>query len=253
MSHELTRLPSVILVALVVGLAAATATATAQIPPPPATLTGSITDAAGDIQEGVLVEAFIDNTLCGTTETFYAGEGSSRATLYVIDVISNGQKEGCGKDDAAIRLRVGGASGRLAQRAVPWEAGLTRFDIVFGENVTPDPIPTTTPTPTAAATSTASGGAGGQSASETPTGTAAAQTRVATATGTPGTPGDGGVTGPTAVGRGPNGEPGSGGGGGFPLWGTVLLVIAGIAVIGGGAGLAMARARRGTGQDTTAP
>ena len=68
-----------------------------------------------------------------------AGEGSERSTIYLIDVFSDGQETGCGKDDRLIRLRVGGLSGKLAQKAIPWQAGLTRFDIVFGENVTPKP------------------------------------------------------------------------------------------------------------------
>jgi hypothetical protein len=49
----------------------------------------------------------------------------------------------------------------------------------------------------------------------------------------------GGITNAAAGGSGGTG--GSGGGGGFPLWGIAILVLGGIAVVGGGVGYAMSR------------
>jgi hypothetical protein len=213
----------------------------AQIPEPPSTIAGSITDAGGPVPAGVQVEAIVNNRICGTTQTVYTGEGAARVTVYVVDVASESQTEGCGKPGDAVRLRIGD---RLAPRAVAWEQGLVLFDIVFGD-ATPAPIPTFTPVggaaPQTALPSTEETPAPGTDATpegQQPDGTPADSDDSASPESTPTPTLEGQLTSTTP------GVPGTGGGssnGGFPVWAVLMLVIGGIAAIGGGIGYAMAR------------
>lgn len=252
--------------------------AQAQIPPPPAFVYGSITDEDGLIPEGVTVEAVINNTVCGTDETRHTGEGDSRITYYAIDVAAQGQTDGCGEAGDTIRIRIGD---ELADGTVQWESGTPiQFDIVFG-NVDPAPIPTFTPVPEGAATPTPPSASGQQTPTsgdtpgqggDNPTDPGndgngdndndnGDSTPVAGGSGT-GTPSgeDGNGNGnseasatPTLDGELSDTTPGVGGatggdsdesGGGFPLWGAILLALGGLAAVGGGVGYFVARSNR---------
>lgn len=215
------------------GLLAA-ATVSAQIPFPPATVFGSIADSAGPVPEKVRVEAYIGDKLCGEGETGFTGEGASRVTVYFADVVSDAQTAGCGKSGLDVRLKIGD---RFADQTFKWESGPVQLNVVFG-NATPAAIPTFTPTPprtsTPAAGSTQSPQGGG--AVETiPPGSPGAGSPVARG---------GGVTSATPV----SGET-SDDGGGFPIWAVAVLVLGGIAVVGGGIGFAMSRARADEDED----
>jgi hypothetical protein len=208
------------------------------LPDPPSTFVGSITDAAGDVPAGVAIEAYVGNNLCGESTTQYTGEGNARVTVYVVDVVSESQTDGCGKDGATVRIRVGD---RISPKFTGWQAGLVRFDIVFGENVTPKPIPTATPTPTTIATATTA-------ASATAVGTVTGQangtpspSKTATRSATPGRT----ATGVTSSTPAPPSS-GDGGGGGFPVWGTVLLALIGLGLVGAGAGIYISRQSAGS-------
>jgi hypothetical protein len=225
-------MPRLLLIALALSLAlfAGVVTANAQLPDPPSTITGSITDAAGNVPAGVRIEAYVGNNLCGESETVYTGDGASRVTVYVVDVVSADQTGGCGEEGDAVRIKVGE---RLAPRAAVWEAGLVRFDIIFGENVTPKPIPTFTPTPVPTITPTPTLNLSNGTPRPGTTGTPDAS---ASPGGSPTGTADG-ITSSTPA------PPSSGDsdGGGLPVWGAVVLAVVGLGLVGGGVGIYLTR------------
>jgi hypothetical protein len=97
------------LLTLAFWLTAGALSATAQSVPQ--TLFGSISDEAGPVPDGLVVEAYIDNTLCGTGQTEFTGDGDARVTAYAVDVFANGsvggEKPGCGRDGDTARSRTG--------------------------------------------------------------------------------------------------------------------------------------------------
>lgn len=238
------------------------------IPQPPSTIAGSIADEAGPVPAGLPVEALIGNNVCGTSETAYTGEGDARTTVYVVDVVSETQIEGCGRDGVAVRIRIGD---RLSEQPVTWDQGLVVFNITFGD-VDPAPIPTFTPTTQPVATNTprpnatqppteatagpgtpagSTPGTGGDNQTATTTGSATATgsapsgTRTATATPT----GEVSSATPGAPDSGDDGD-----GGGVPVWAIVLLALGGIAAVGGGVGYMMSRSNAtGSGDEEAAP
>ncbi|MBI5947954.1 MAG: hypothetical protein HY875_07440 [Chloroflexi bacterium] len=198
---------------------------------PPSTVWGSVTDEAGPIAAGLPVEAYVGEQLCGKGKTEFTGEGAAKVTVYYADVFSREQTPGCGFEGAQIRFKIGE---RFASQTAIWKAGPVQLDVTFG-NVQPAVIPTFTPVPR---TSTPVPGAGAQGAgaqtpgSEAGTPGATLPPAALTATATL----SGGV-----ISSATNGSDDGGSDGGFPFWGVVVLVLGGVAVIGGGAGLALAR------------
>ncbi len=248
-----TRLLGAMLV-VVAGLATITSVS-AQGFGPPQTIFGSITDSGGPVAERLPVEAYIGETLCGKGSTEFVGEGASRVTVYALDVVEKGQTAGCGSDGVEVRIKIGD---RFATQTARWRAGPLQVDILFGSNSTPAPIPTFTPVPptavpTAAPATTEATPAGTPAATDgTPTGTTVASSTAETQgaatasasvtvsmTTSPSATSTlaGGVVSSVAGGT------GSGDDDGLPVWGIVIAVLAGIAVLGGGVGLVMARAR----------
>jgi hypothetical protein len=213
---------------------------------PPSTVFGSINDAAGPVPEGLKVEAYIGEVECsdGHGQTQFTGVGSSRVTVYAVDVVSREQRPGCGFDGADVRIKVGD---RFAPQSTKWSGrGFVHFDITFG-NVTPVPIPTFTPGPPPTTAPTLPVAALQETATAAASVTAAASET--TGPGTPTATVRGGVTSST-----PAGASGSGsddGGDGFPVWAVVLLGLGGLAAIGGGVGYIISRnqARAATGED----
>jgi hypothetical protein len=215
-------------------LALGSAAALAQIPAPPSTIFGSVSDEAGPVAEHLPVQGYVGDKLCGTRgETQFTGEGSARVTVYYIDVLSTEQTPGCGKQDAVVRIKIGD---RFAPQTARWQAGPVHVDITFG-NVSPAAIPTFTPAPKP----TADPNQPANNGTPLPQGNATIQP---VGTIPPGTPGAGSPY-PTRKGgvtsSAPSGSSGDGGGGGFPLWGVAILVLGGIAAVGGGVGFAMSR------------
>ncbi len=208
------------------------ASALAQIAPP-STVFGSVTDQAGPVAADIPIEAYIGDLLCGKGKTELVGEGANRVTAYAVNVSSKEDKPGCGADGASVRIKVGD---RTANQVAKWKAGPVQLDVTFGA-VTPAVIPTFTPLPPRTPTPPNGG---------TP---AAGATETAQAIGTipKGSPGAGSPVvlkgGVTSSRPGP-GQASTGDGGGFPLWAVVILVLAGIAIVGGGVGFAMSRSRR---------
>jgi len=217
--------------------------AAAQVFGPPSTVFGSVTDSAGPVAPDLPVEAYIGDKLCGTGKTQYTGEGSARITVYFVDVVSAEQTAGCGvkplnAPGSEVRIKIGE---RFAPTTTRWESGPVSMDVTFGD-ATPAPIPTFTPTSTRTAPP-ANGSvtpvpSGTTAAGETPAGTIPA-----------GSPGAGSPV-PTlrgGISSSQSAANGGGGGddGGFPIWGVVVLVLGGIAAVGGGVGYAISRNRAG--------
>lgn len=202
----------------------------AQIPNPPSTVFGSVTDDAGRVPENLRVEAYIGDTLCGEGATGYTGDGDAQVTVWYADVVSSQQEAGCGEPGKEVRIKIGE---RFADETFRWEAGPVRLDITFG-NATPAPIPTPTPSPTRAA-----------QANPTQSGDAPASVQGTAAPGAAGTQGPGSRGGVTNADRGNTNDASvaDDGGGGFPVWAVAVLVLGGIAAVGGGVGYAMARSR----------
>ncbi len=202
---------------------------------PPSTIYGSVTDEAGPVPAGLPVEAYIGDKLCGKGNTEFTGDGAARVTVYYADVFSREQTTGCGFEGAEVRFKIGE---RFATQTAKWKAGPVQVDVTFG-NVKPAVIPTFTPAPRTSTPLPAAqtAGAGAQSGnSQTPgteVGTPGATLPPAALTATATL--SGGVI-SSASGNGGGNE-----GGGFPFWGVVVLVLGGIAVLGGGAGVALAR------------
>lgn len=232
-------------------LVAAIAPAAAQGIPygPPATVLGSVADSSGAVPADVKVTAFIGDVQCGEGATYLYGKVGEEVTLYVVDVVVEGQTAGCGRDGAQIRIRVGE---RDAEQTATWRAGAVRLDLTFGD-ATPAPIPSPSPTATRPAQATASNEQQQTNDQGTPV-PAAEATVDPSATIPAGSPGAGSPV-PTKAGGVLSSQVNAGGGGGdsggFPIWGIVMLVLGGIAAVGGGVGYAISRNR--TEEDVLAP
>ncbi|QFG02360.1 hypothetical protein [Tepidiforma bonchosmolovskayae] len=132
-------------------LAAGTAAAAAQ-PQIPATVYGSVTIDGQPAPNGTEVRAFIGSTDCtqaapGERLAFREGQ----ATAYVVTVLHESQRPGCGRTGAVITFTV---DGRPALQSVAWEPGPIRLDLSLG-SPTVIPLPTATPTLPGAASPTA--------------------------------------------------------------------------------------------------
>lgn len=223
------------ILATTAGLALGASTAIAQIPSPPSTIFGSVTDSAGPVAENLPVQGYVGDRLCGTRGfTQFTGEGSAKVTVYFVDVVSAEQTQGCGTDGAEVRVKVGD---RFATQTTKWKRGPVQMDITFG-NATPAPIPTFTPAPTSTPRPTTQAPATG-----TPRGTSGTVGTIPAGSPGAGSPIPtlkGGVISSTSSST----QDPSSKGGGFPLWGGVLLALAGIAVVGGGVGYTMSRSRK---------
>jgi len=233
----------------VAALAAALAVASlarAQVFGPPSTFFGTIVDSAGEIPENTIVEAYIGTTKCNTKDgkVLYATDGKTRIATYIIDVVSDEQKAGCGKRDSTVRIKIGD---RLATQTGTWAAGPVELGIAFG-SASPVPQPTAAPTatPNVAAIATSTSAARATSiANGTPAAALPGGGSVATIP--PGSPGAGSPV-PTTAGGLVTSGPGptrqdAGGDGGFPVWGVVVIGLLVLAGIGGGAGVLLARSR----------
>lgn len=252
---RLIRAGAAVLVTSLLTAVAAIAPAAAQQPPygPPATVLGSVADSSGQVAPDLVVTALIGDVECGTGNTYLYGKPGEEVTLYVVDVVVEGQTAGCGRDGAEIRVRIGE---REAEQTATWRAGAVRLDLTFGD-ATPAPIPSPSPTATRPAQPTANtsdpSGTPETNAEGTPV-PAAEATEDPSATIPAGSPGAGSPV-PTRAGGVTSAQANAGGGGGdsggFPIWGIVMLVLGGIAAVGGGVGYAISRNRND--EDALAP
>ncbi len=131
--------------ALVAALPAHPASAQPQVP---ATVYGSVTVDGRAAPAGTEVRALIGGIDC--TQAAPGERGTitdGPAAAYVVAVVSESQRPGCGRTGALITFTVGG---RPALQSIPWEPGPIRLDLSVGSAaITPLPTPTPAPpTPT---------------------------------------------------------------------------------------------------------
>lgn len=206
---------------------------------PPSTVFGSIADSDGAVPAGVTVEAYIGDTLCGTKgRTEFTGDGAARVTVYVVDVVSESQIAGCGAVGREVRVKIGD---RFATQTAKWNPGPVQLDVTFG-SASPAVIPTFTPAPTRTPVPESTPEPG-QTA--TPAATVETIPAGSPGAGSPVASPRGGITSATPGAQ----NASSGGGGGFPIWGVVVLILGGIAAVGGGVGYAMSRGSRAGADD----
>lgn len=216
---------------------------------PPSTVFGSVADSAGEVASGLTVEAYIGDKLCGTNgRTEFTGDGAAKVTVYFVDVVSESQIAGCGAVGREVRIKVGD---RFAPQTARWNPGPVQLDLAFA-GATPAVIPTFTPAPTRTPeptttprprTTPSPGATGTVGETATAEGTETVETIP------PGSPGAGSPIatprgGVTSATPGQSSDGSGGGDGGFPVWGVVVLILGGIAAIGGGVGYAMSRNSR---------
>lgn len=117
-------------------------------PQVPATVYGSVTIDGRAAPPGTEVRAFIAGVDC--TQAAPGERGTitdGPAAAYVVAVVSDSQRPGCGRTGAIITFTV---AGRPALQSIPWEPGPIRLDLSVGsEAITPLPTPSPAPpTPT---------------------------------------------------------------------------------------------------------
>lgn len=242
--------------AVVVAFAAATAWLLFAVSPPrasaqfapPQSLYGSINDPNGEIEEGTPVEAYIGDIECsdGTGTTGFTGVGDARVAVYVINVLSSADRDGCGDAGDTVRVKIGD---EFVEQTATWEAGPTRLNVAFGEAPTVV-LPTNTPVPPTNTPTDAEATAAGPDSTSDPSDEGTAGTPgTPGAPGTPGTPGtaastaQGGLTGSTPGAAGGEGD-GDDDDGGFPVWAIVVIGLAVLGAAGGGVGYLISRNNR---------
>lgn len=129
------------ILAALLGAGALLAAAQPQIP---ATIYGSVTIAGQPAPTGTEVRAYIGTVDCtqaapGERLAFREGE----ATAYIVTVVHESQRPGCGRTGATITFTI---DGRPALQSVAWAPGPIRLDLSL-ESPTTIPLPTPTPTP----------------------------------------------------------------------------------------------------------
>lgn len=203
----------------------------------PSSFFGSVTIDGRAAPDGAEVRALIDGVDCSQSppgERTAIREGD--ATAYVIHVVHESQRPGCGRDGKVINFTI---AGRAALQQGTWQPGPQHLDLSTG---TGDivPLPTSTPTvpgsdpnpPLAGVTET-------PSPLSRPTGTPPTDDVQLPGTHTPpgGVTGSGGVT--VAA------DDGDGGG---SAWGPLLVALGVLGAGGAAAGVVLARRRRSTSQ-----
>lgn len=145
------RLPAALLFAFATGAVSAFSVAFAQ-PSVPATFYGSVTINGEPAPTGADVRGFVGATDCtqsapGERPAIREGE----ATAYVIAVVHESQRTGCGRPGATVTFTI---DGEPALQAAEWQAGPTQVDLSIGPGDI-IPLPTATATvPGPPATST---------------------------------------------------------------------------------------------------
>ncbi len=213
-------------VSLLLGFSAFAA-AVAQ-PQLPATYYGSVTVSGEPAASGIEIRALVNGIDCSQSppgEHLVIREGAIAA--YVLHVVHESQRPGCGKENAVVSFTIDGAQ---AIQKAPWKVGPNRLDLSTG-SASPIPLPSPTGTIGAVIGSAAAG-----------TIQPSASATLQRPTGTPPTDDvrfDGTVPG------GPDNRDDPSGDGNSSLLVAVVVVLGLLALAGGGAGLFLARRSRG--------
>lgn len=199
----------------------------------PSSFFGSVTIEGKAAPDGTEVRALIEGVDCSQSppgEQTAVREGE--ATAYVIHVVHESQRPGCGRDGKVITFTI---AGRAALQQGTWRAGPQQLDLSTGAG---EVVPLPTPTPTVP---------GSTPAVPLPADTGTPPT-LSRPTGTP--PTDDvqlpGTPMPSAGGTGSQETPASRSGddGGGSVWGLLVVALGVIAAGGAAAGIALARRRK---------
>ena len=137
--------------AVVLGFALVPAAALAQIQVP-ATFFGSATVDGKPPEDGTEIRGFVDGQDCTQLGPGYRGTIIDAGVgAYVITVVHESQKAGCGKEGKTVTFAI---AGRAAVQTAKWQSGPQRVDLTVGAG-TPVPLPTATAVPTAGPTQAA--------------------------------------------------------------------------------------------------
>ena len=119
-------------------------TALAQ-PQLPSTIYGSASIDGKPVRDGTQVRGYIDGNDCTQPSGLSGTVTDGGASGYVINVMHETQRAGCGKDGKTITFTV---DGRPALQSTEWKIGIQRLDINIGQGQ-PIALPTLTPVPAA--------------------------------------------------------------------------------------------------------
>lgn len=198
----------------------------------PSSFFGSVTIDGNAAPDGTEVRALVDGVDCSQSppgERTAAREGE--ATVYVIHVVHESQRPGCGRDGKVITFTI---AGRPALQQGTWKPGPQQLDLSTG---TGDivPLPTSTPTVPGANPDTPLATGTGTPPGSRPTGTPPTDDVQLPGTLTP----PAGATGTPKAPASPNGD-----GGGGSVWGLLVAAVGVIAAGGAAAGVVLARRRK---------
>jgi hypothetical protein len=106
-------------------------TALAQFPQPPSTFFGSVADSTGVVPEGLPVEAYVGEKLCGKGFTQFTGEGDAKVTVWFA---GHRFSRADGRVRTEVRIKIGDW---FAPDGL-WRSGPVQVNVTFG-HAGPDP------------------------------------------------------------------------------------------------------------------
>lgn len=226
------------LLVLLVSAAVAGATGSARAQPQlPSTIYGSASIDGKPVPDGTQVRGYIDGNDCtqpsGLTGTVTDGSASG----FVINVMHETQRAGCGKEGKTITFTI---DGRAAPQSAAWKIGIQRVDLNTGQGQ-PIALPTFTPAAAVSPTTASTAGAGNTA----PASTAARPTGPL--------PTDDVHFGKTPKPPGARPPTQTGGSGGPPVVAFLVVGLALLAAGGGVAGYLLSRRNHDAGEDTGEP
>ena len=109
----------------------------------PSAVYGSASIDGKPVPDGTQVRGYIDGNDCTQPSGLRGTVTDGAASGYVINVMHETQRAGCGKDGKTITFTI---DGRPAPQSVQWKIGIQRLDLNIGEGQ-PIALPTLTPIP----------------------------------------------------------------------------------------------------------
>lgn len=124
--------------AMLFALLASSALAQPQLP---STVYGSASIDGKPVPDGTEVRGYIDGKDCTQASGLRGTVTEGGASAFVINVMHESQRAGCGKEGKTITFSIGG---RPAPQVADWKVGIQRFDLNIGSGQAP-PLPAVTP------------------------------------------------------------------------------------------------------------
>jgi len=126
-----------------VGLVCAIPATVAAQPQVPSTFYGSVAVDGKPVPDGTEIRGYVDGLDCTQLGPTYRGTIiGGGVSAYLINVVHETQKPGCGKPGKTITFTIGG---RAAVQTAPWQQGPQQVNLSAGQGE-PPALPTATPT-----------------------------------------------------------------------------------------------------------